>query len=144
MCKYPGRNKVDKLSKQENNFRGKGINLNASLSLSEEKVKGKFSYTHPNFNYSDRSLTTSIQSTSTDKLTDYGYKSSLNAISLGTSYEQYENLFFSPRLSIGSESLETTSSASANLKKQEGSYFDTSFAYSFSYDKRNQTYRLEK
>ncbi len=125
----------------ENNFRGKGINLNASLSLSEEKVKGKFSYTHPNFNYSDRSLTTSIQSTSTDKLTDYGYKSSLNAISLGTSYEQYENLFFSPRLSIGSESLETTSSASANLKKQEGSYFDTSFAYSFSYDKRNQTYR---
>ena len=78
----------------ENNFRGKGINLNASLSLSEEKVKGMFSYTHPNFNYSDRSLTTSIQSTSTDKITDYGYKSSLNAISLGTSYEQYENLFF--------------------------------------------------
>ena len=125
----------------ENNFRGKGINLNASLTLSEEKVKGKFSYTHPNFNYSDRSLTTSIQSTSTDKLTDYGYKSSLNAISLGTRYEQYENLFFSPRFSIGSESLETTSSASANLKKQEGSYFDTSLSYSFSYDKRNQSYK---
>ncbi len=125
----------------ENNFRGKGINLNASLSLSEERVKGMFSYTHPNFNYSDRSLTTSIQSTTTDKLTDYGYKSSLNAISLGTKYEQYENLFFSPRFSIGNESLETTSTASANLKKQEGSYFDTSLIYSFSYDKRNQSYR---
>ena len=52
----------------ENNFRGKGINLNASLSMSEEKIKGLFSYTHPNFNYSDRALTTSIQSTVTDKL----------------------------------------------------------------------------
>ncbi len=125
----------------ENNFRGKGINLNASLQLSEEKVKGMFSYTHPNFNYSDRALTTSVQSSTTDKLSDYGYKSSLNSLSLGTRYEQYENLFFSPRLSIGSEKLETTSSASSNLKKQEGSYFDTSLLYSFSYDKRNQSYR---
>ena len=125
----------------ENNFRGKGINLNASLQLSEEKIKGLFSYTHPNFNYSDRALTTSIQSTSTDKLDDYGYKSSLNALSLGTSYEQYENLYFSPRLSIGNETLETSDGASDNLKKQEGSYFDSSILYSFSYDKRNQTYR---
>ena len=51
--------------------------------MSEDKVKGLFSYTHPNFNYSDRALTTSIQSTVTDKLGDYGYKSSLNAVSLG-------------------------------------------------------------
>ena len=125
----------------ENNFRGKGINLNASLQMSEDKVKGIFSYTHPNFNYSDRALTTSIQSTSTDKLGDFGYKSSLNSISLGTRYEQYEDLFFSPRLSIGNEKLETTSSASSNLKKQEGSYFDSSIFYSFSYDKRNQAYK---
>ena len=125
----------------ENNFRGKGINMNVGLQVSEDKIKGNFSYTHPNFNYSDRSLTTSIQSTSTDKLSDYGYKSSLNAISLGTRYEQYEDMFFSPRLSIGNEDLETTSTASANLKKQEGSYFDASFLYSFSYDKRNQPYK---
>ncbi len=125
----------------ENNFRGKGINLDASLQVSEQTIKGMFSYTQPNFNYSDRSLTTSIQSTSTDKLTDYGYKSSLNAIALGTKYEQYEDLFFSPRLSIGNEKLKTTDSASSNLKKQEGSYFDSSILYSLSYDKRNQKYR---
>ncbi len=125
----------------ENNFRGKGINLAASLQLSEDKIKGMFNYTHPNFNYSDRSLTTSIQSSTTDKLTEYGYKSSLNSVSLGTSYEQYEDTYFSPRLSIGNEKLETTSTASANLKKQEGSYFDSSFFYSVSYDKRNQAYR---
>ncbi len=125
----------------ENNFRGKGINLNASLSVSEDKIKGLFAYTHPNFNYSDRALTTSIQSTTTDKLTEFGYKSSVNAISLGTRYEQYDNLFFSPTFFIGSEKLETEDSASANLKKQEGSYFDSSLRYSFSYDKRNQPFR---
>ena len=125
----------------ENNFRGKGINLNASLSMSEEKIKGLFSYTHPNFNYSDRALTTSIQSTVTDKLGDYGYKSSLNSISLGTSYEQYEDVFFSPRLSVGNEKLETTDSASDTLKKQEGSYFDSSVLYTVSYDQRNQPYK---
>ncbi len=128
-------------SVSENNFRGKGINLDASLQVSEEKIKGMFKYTHPNFNYSDRALTTSIQSTTTDKLDDYGYKSSLNSVSLGTSYEQYEDLFFSPTFSIGNESLETEDSASANLKKQEGSYFDSTITYSFSYDKRNQPYR---
>ena len=125
----------------ENNFRGKGINLAASLQLSEDKIKGMFNYTHPNFNYSDRSLTTSLQSSTTDKLTEYGYKSSLNSVSLGTRYEQYEDTYFSPRLSIGNEKLETTSTASANLKKQEGSYFDSSIFYSVSYDKRNQAYR---
>ena len=125
----------------ENNFRGKGINLNASMQVSEEKIKGLFSYTHPNFNYSDRALTTTIQSTNVDKLDDYGYKSSINSLALGTKYEQYEDLFFSPRLSIGNESLETDNNASANLRKQEGSYFDSNLFYSFSYDKRNQPYR---
>ncbi len=125
----------------ENNFRGKGINLNASLELSEEKLKGSFAYTYPNFNYSDRDLTTSIESTTTDKLEEYGYKSSINSVSLGTRYEQYEDLFFSPLLSIGNESLETDNNASDTLKNQEGSYFDSSLFYSFSYDKRNQPYK---
>ena len=104
-------------------------------------MKGYFGYTHPNFNYSDRALTTSIQSTVTDKMEDYGYKSSLNAISLGTRYEQYEDLYFSPTLSIGNENLKTDDTASANLMKQEGSYFDASFFYNFFYDKRNQSFR---
>ena len=125
----------------ENNFRGKGINLSSTFELSEESIKGSLNYTHPNFNYSDRALTTSLQSTTTDKLTDYGYKSSLNSVSLGTRYEQYENLFFSPRLYVGNESLETDNSASANLKKQEGSYFDSSLFYGLTFDKRNQVYR---
>ena len=125
----------------ENNFQGKGIKIDTNLSISTQSIRGLFSYTNPNFNYSDRALTTSLQSTVTDKLTNYGYKSNLTKVTLGTSYEQYDDLYFSPVFSIGNESLTTNSSASANLKKQEGSYFDSNIFYSLSYDKRNQAYR---
>ena len=126
---------------KENNFNGKGIILESNLKLTEESIKGNLNYKHPNFRYSDRALSTSLDITETDKLSDFGYKSSLNSISLGTSYEQFENTFFSPRLSISNESLETTSDASAAYKKQEGSYFDTNFSYGLSLDKRNSAYQ---
>jgi len=126
---------------RENNFNGKGIKLDTNLALSEETIKGMFAYTHPNFAYSDRSLTTTIESTVTDKVKDYGYKTSLNSFALGTTYEQYEDVFFSPSFSISSESLTTTTDASDNYKKQEGSYFDTYFDYAITYDKRNSPYR---
>ena len=126
---------------RENNFNGKGITLSTNLSISEEAIKGMFAYTHPNFRYSDRSLTTSIESTSTDKEKTYGYKSSLNRFSLGTGYEQYKDLYFSPSFSIATESLTTTSDASAAYKKQEGSYLDALFDYRITYDKRNSPYQ---
>ena len=126
---------------KENNFNGNGILLDSNLILTEESIRGKFSYTTPNFAYSDRSLTTSIESTSTDKEKDYGYKSSLNKILIGTSFEQYENLFFSPSFSISLEELTTTAKASVNYKKQEGSYFDALLDYSISYNKLNSSFR---
>ena len=126
---------------KENNFNGKGIILESNLNLTEQSIKGSLNYKHPNFNYSDRALSTSLEVTETDKLTDFGYKSSLNSIGIGTSYEQFENTFFSPKLSISSESLETTNEASDAYKKQEGSYFDSSFSYGLNFDKRNSAYQ---
>ena len=126
---------------KENNFNGKGINLAANLELGEDNVKGLLAYTHPNFAYSDRSVTTSIEATETDKLKKSGYKNTINAVAFSTRYEQYDNLFFSPGFTISSESLETNSSASASLKKQEGSYFDVLFDYGLIYDKRNQPFQ---
>ena len=126
---------------KENNFNGKGINLAAKLDLTEESVKGSLAYTHPNFAYSNRALTTSLQSTSTDKLKKNGYKTSINAVSLGTRYEQFDDLFFSPSFSISDESLETNSLASSAYRKQEGSYFDVIFDYGLTYDKRNQRFQ---
>ena len=126
---------------RENNFNGKGIKLSTNLAISDDSIRGLFDYTHPNFAYTDRALSTSLESTATDKLTEFGYKSTLNKISLGTEYEQYEDLFFSPAISIADESLETTSDASDAYKKQEGSYFDTTFAYGLTLDKRNQKFQ---
>ncbi len=126
---------------KENNFRGEGVQLNSKLSLSEETVKGFLEYTHPNFAFSERQLSTSLESTVTDRLTDYGYKSSLNSVSLGTRYEQFENTFFSPKVSISSETLDTTSTASEAYKKQDGSYFDATFGYGLALDKRNSAFQ---
>ena len=126
---------------KENNFNGKGITLNLEAQVTEESLKGNFSYTNPNFRYSDRAVTTTIGSTTTDKEKDYGYKSSVTNIGLGTSFEQYEDFYFSPNLSLTSENLTTTALASTNYKKQEGSYFDAIFDYGVSYDKRDSSYR---
>ncbi len=124
----------------ENNFLGKGIKLNTNFELSEETLKGQFIYSKPNFAYTDNTLFTSLKAITTDNLTDFGYKMSETSFSLGTSFEQYENLFFKPELSLSLEDLTTNSSASANLKKQEGSYEDFYFNYGLDYDLRNSPY----
>ena len=125
----------------EKNFLGKGISLSTNLEISEDSIKGRFVYSKPNFNYSDNTLFTSVQSISTDNLSDFGYKTSSSGVSVGTSFEQYENLFFSPELDISIEELSTNSNATKNLKKQEGTYEDLYFNYGLDYDLRNSAYR---
>ena len=124
----------------EKNFMGKGINLNTNLEVSEEAIKGKFVYSKPNFAYTDNTLFTSLEATTTDYLSDYGYKVKKSGFSIGTEFEQYENLFFSPDISISLENLETDSTASTQLKKQEGNYQDFYFNYGLNYDLRNSSY----
>ena len=124
----------------EKNFLGKGINLESSIELSEESLKGKFIYARPNFRNSDNTLFTSIRATTTDNLTDFGYKTSDTGFSLATRFEQYENLFFKPELDLSLEKIETNSSATTTLKKQEGSYTDFYFNYGLDYDLRNSTF----
>ena len=128
-------------SVSENNFLGKGVKLSTSLRISEDTIRGNFSVNNPNFNYSGRSLITNIERVTIDKLSDSGYESSKTGFSLGTSFEKNENLFFSPGVSTYYEKISTNSSASASLKKQEGSYFENKFSYTLDYDLRNQKFR---
>ena len=116
---------------KENNFLGKGITVDTNLSISDKTVAGKLTYIKPNFNYSNNDLFTSIQSTTTDNLKISGYKTNDIGFSLGTRFEQYENLFFSPEIRVNFEDLTTNSTASANLKKQEGNYFGRTIRESF-------------
>ena len=128
-------------SVSENNFLGKGIKLSTGLRVSEERIRGNFTVTNPNFNYSDKSLSTDIFITDTDKLEDSGYKSSNAGFTFGTAFEQYDDFFFRPTFRTVYEQLTTNSSASANLKKQEGTYFTTDVGYSLDLDKRNQRFQ---
>ncbi len=125
----------------ENNFIGKGIRLSTALRISAERLRGNFTVDNPNFNYSDKALSTDIYITDTDKLTDFGYESTDVGFSIGTGFEQYDDLFFKPFFSTNYETLETNSAASSNLKKQEGSYFTSIFGYTFDLDKRNQRFQ---
>ena len=125
----------------ENNFLGKGVQLSTSLRLSEDTVKGNFTINNPNFNYTGRSLNTNIESSTTDKIMDSGYKSSKTGVSFGTSFEEYENLYFSPRISVFTETIEADSTASTAMKKQVGSFFESKFSYALNYDLRDKRYR---
>ena len=128
---------------KENNFLGKGIKLNTNLELTADSIKGQFIYAKPNFNYSDNTLFTSLKSSTTDLLTNSGYKTSEIGFSIGTEFEQFQNVFLSPEIDFLIEDLETSDKASNVLKKQEGSYTDLYFNYSINQDLRDKRFRTE-
>ena len=125
----------------ENNFLGRGIEFSSDLSLSSETLKGLIALNNPNYKGSNRSLNTSLESTITDRLTDFGYKSSKTGFSIGSGRELYNDLYWNTGVSSYVDKLETNSTASTTMKKQEGSYFDSFFNQTLTYDKRNQRFK---
>ena len=126
---------------KENNFLGRGIGFSSDLSIGADTVKGLISLNNPNYKGSNRSLNLSIESTVTDRLSNFGYESNKTGFSVGSGYEVYDDLYFTKGISSYVEKLTTVSTASQSIKKQEGSYFDTFFNYTLNYDKRNQSYK---
>jgi outer membrane protein insertion porin family len=125
---------------KEKNFLGKGINLDTNIELTEDSIKGEINYSKPNFAYTDNTLFTSIRSINNDFLTLYGYESSELGFSIGTKFEQYEKLFFSPEVELVFEDLSSNSTASNSIKKQDGNYKDLYFNYGLDYDQRNSVF----
>jgi len=126
---------------KENNFLGKGVRLDANLQVSETAIRGRFSVVNPNYNYSGNEIRFTAESTRTSKMKAFGYDSSKTGFSLGTTFEQYEDIFISPELSTYYESLSTDDNASDALKQQEGTYIDTEFRYSIIQDKRDRRFQ---
>ena len=126
---------------KENNYLGKGIALTASLSLSGNKIKGIFDVNNPNFKNTDRSMSTTFESTTFDYMSTSGYKSSRTGFAIGTSFEQRDDLYISPRISTYYETINTSSKASNAKQKQEGDYFETLFTYGLSVNKLNQNFQ---
>ena len=125
----------------ENNYLGKGLKVGTNLTLNEESIKGSLNYTNPNYKNSNKALVFGLFSKNTDRLTEFGYKSSNTGFSLGTGYEQFEDLYFTPKFSASYDKIETSNDASPSIKKQKGDYLATKIVYDLDYDKRNRKYQ---
>ena len=125
----------------ENNYLGENTKLRANLSLSDESTSGIFSMTKPNYKNSDKSLTASLENSNNDYMNRFGYENRKTGFSIGTQFEQFEDVYFSPNFSAFYENLTTSSIASASKKKQEGEYYDTNFSYGLTLNKLNQQFQ---
>ncbi len=126
---------------RENNFLGRGINLISNLTLSEDSIKGIFSVVNPNFRNTDKSIYTTLEALENDKLSDFGYKTNRTGLVFGTNFEYFDDVRFGLGTSNYFEKIETDSTASTRMKKQEGNYFDSFLKLDFDYDKRNQKFQ---
>ena len=126
---------------KENNFLGKNIMFDTNLRVTEETVRGKFSVINPKWNYTDKLLKTSVESSTTDRMADFGYETGTTGFAIGAAWEQYEDVYFSPEISSFYEKLDTNQTASTKMKEQEGEYFDLDFSYKLDLDKRNQRFQ---
>jgi len=125
---------------KENNWLGRGINLKTDIFLTEEKIMGNLSVTNPNYNYTGNAVSAGVDISSTDMTETSGYKSSNTGFSIGTEFEQYRDFFLNPALSLSFEDIEVQDSASAALKKMDGSFTNLDFTYGITADKRNQRF----
>ena len=124
---------------KENNWMGKGLNVSTSIDLSAERFSGGFSLTDPNYNFSGNSVTYYIRNTSNDK-PDSGFKNNIVTTGIGTSFEQYRNVYLAPSLSFSYDDLQVESSASKSLKKQKGTNTDVTFDYTVRLDNRDRVF----
>ena len=126
---------------KENNYLGRGIGLEANFTLNEDSIKGLFAIENPNFKDSDKSIYGRVEASETNKLTQFGYKTNRTGFAYGTNFELFDDLNFGIGNKNFYEKIETSSSASALLKKQKGNYYDSFINFDFDYDKRNQKFK---
>ena len=125
----------------ENNWLGRGVQLQSALNVSEHKISGNILLNNPNYNYSGNAVKTALEISSTDRSNTSGFQSSRTGFELGTGFEQYENVFIFPEISIALEDIEVDEDATAAVKKMEGNFFNADLTYAISLDKRNQRFR---
>jgi len=123
----------------ENNWLGKGVNVTTAFNISAETLTGSLSVNDPNYNFSGNSLKYFISQTTNDKSTS-GYKNSISTTGIGTSFEQYKNVYISPNLTFSYDDLKVENTASDALKKQKGTFSDLTFDYGITLDNRDKVY----
>ena len=124
----------------ENNYLGEGIKLGSNFSFTDDTLTAKFFLNEPNYKNSNRSFNRGFERSENDYLSSYGYKTEKTGFNLGTSYEQFKDIFFSPNLSNYYEKISTNTTASAAKKKQDGNYLDLLLDYDLTLNKLNQNF----
>ena len=82
-----------------------------------------------------------IESSSNDFMTTSGYKTVRTGLKLGTEFEQMSDLFVNLEISNFYEDLETSSTATEIVKKQEGNYIENLITYKIIYNKLDQNFK---
>ena len=124
---------------KENNYLGEGKNVAFDIELDANSLKGTLNYSDPNYDFLGNSVNYYLTSESNDQ-PDRGYENTILGAGIGTSFEQYNDVFASLGINATHDDLQTHDSASDSLKKQSGTFSEVSGNYGFSYDKRNRTF----
>ena len=127
------------LSVSENNWLGKGVKTAFNFAITKDSASGGISVNDPNYKFSGNSLNYYANNSTNDKK-ESGYKNNIITTGIGTSFEQYKNVYISPGLSLSYDNLKVESTASKSLNKQKGTYTDFSFNYGISVDNRDKVY----
>ena len=126
-------------SLRENNFLGRGVRLNTFASINQDSFKGAFEVLNPNFNNSGNLVNFGVSSTTNDR-PDSGYENSLIALSAGTTFEQFKDVYLSAGFNLTSDKLTVLDNASENLKKQKGTFSDLAVSYGLTFDNRDRSF----
>ena len=126
---------------KENNYLGLGIKLDTNATITEDSIKGKFSVNNPNYKNSDKSIKAVIESSIDDFMSSSGYKTNRTGFSIGTEFEHKKDFFVNIESSNYYEDLETSSTATNIIKKQEGNYIENLLSYRLTYNKLDQNFQ---
>ncbi|MAW17147.1 MAG: outer membrane protein assembly factor BamA [Pelagibacteraceae bacterium] len=124
---------------KENNWLGEGKNVSFDLDLDQESLRGTLNYIDPNYDFLGNSLNYSISSTTNDK-PNQGYENAILSAGVGTTFEQYKDVFAKLGLNASYDDLKTFDNASDSLKKQAGNFTELAGFYGFSFDKRDRAF----
>tara|TARA_B100000886_G_scaffold270150_1_gene194153 strand:- start:2154 stop:4400 length:2247 start_codon:yes stop_codon:yes gene_type:complete len=126
---------------KENNYLGLGIKLDTNATITEDSIKGRFSVNNPNYKNSDKSIKAVIESSVDDFMSSSGYKTNRTGFSFGTEFEHKKDFFVNIESSNYYEDLETSSTATNIIKKQEGNYIENLLSYRITYNKLDQNFQ---
>ena len=126
---------------KENNYLGLGIKLDTNATITEDSLKGRFSVNNPNYKNSDKSIKAVIESSVDDFMSTSGYKTNRTGFSIGTEFEHKKDLFVNIESSNYYEDLETSSTATSIIKKQEGNYIENLLSYRITLNKLDQNFQ---